>query len=94
MNIQSTQNPEMEELSRFYGAMFEFSDFEALQSFISSNFIPKSEINNDEIIREFIESTPIWHQEMINKYSQCPICGIIPDNIKKVSEKLNSLLNK
>ncbi len=41
-----------------------------------------------QIIKEFIEATPHWHDELIEKDIPCIMCGIIPNNILKVAKAL------
>lgn len=46
-----------------------------------------------DIIRDFIEATPKWlHAFQKMHYKQCPLCGILPDNIMKLRIALNKLL--
>jgi translation initiation factor IF-2 len=47
------------------------------------------------IIDEFIEETPHWLEQMEKmKQKQCTICGMKPENIKKLVEAIKELREK
>jgi len=45
----------------------------------------------EKIIEEFQKATPIWHKELPKELhnKSCPVCGIIPDNLLKLSKALS-----
>ena len=51
-------------------------------------------MTEDKIIKEFIETTPSWHKEllkpMVDVSEPCIMCGVIPDKLLELSEALSS----
>ncbi len=54
------------------------------------------QIDEEAIIREFIESTPIWveslHPTLEPKDKPCVVCGVVPENLLKVAKAAEHLL--
>ena len=53
-------------------------------------------MDNQKIIQEFIDETTIWIKSMskMNAENQCPMCGLVPENMSKLAEAVKELREK
>lgn len=47
-----------------------------------------------DVMKSFIDDTPQWYEGFNNPNKQCIVCGIIPNNMINMANKLKKLMSK